>query len=286
MLVNLRDILQHAMKNNYAVLAANIFNLESLVAIIDAAVAENAPIIINVGPLRMRDEKVGAALIHSACEMAERVSVPVCINLDHAFDRAIIMKAMDYGCTSIMVDASRLPYDENVAYTREMVEIAHKRNISIEAEIGHVGQGTEYTDQGADKDMLTDPAVAKAFAEATGVDALAVAIGTAHGTYKKAPKIDFDRLVEIRKCVEVPLVLHGASCTGEAELKKTTELGMQKINMFTEFLLESASAMMAAYQKDPSLNYDNLSTVAKEAYEAKVRHYIQLYGGSGKAWTY
>ncbi len=283
MLVTLKEILKDASDRNYTVLAANIFNMESLLAIIGAAEKENAPIILNIGQMRMRDEKLGSILTHSACELGEQVSVPVCINLDHGTERSVLMKAMDCGCTSIMVDASMMPYEENVAYTREMVEIAHSRGISVEGEIGHVGQGVDYTDLGA-KDMLTDPDVARRYAAETGVDALAVAIGTAHGTYKKAPKLDFDRLDEIKAVVKVPLVLHGASCTGEDKLKKASEMGIRKINMFTEFLLYAAAAINDAYTADDTLNYDNLSKVAMDAYEEKVRHYIRLYNASGKAW--
>ena len=277
MLATLKEILARANKENYTVLAANIFNMESLLAIIGAAEKENAPIILNIGQMRMSDEKLGAPLTNAARELAEQVAVPVCINL-------VLMKAMDCGCTSVMIDASKLPYDENVAYTREIVEIAHSRGISVEGEIGHVGQGNEYTDSGA-KDGLTEPETARAYAEATGVDALAVAIGTAHGTYKKAPKIDFERLEEIKAVVDVPLVLHGASCTGEDKLKEAAQRGIRKINMFTEFLIDTAKAINEAYAKDDTLNYDNLSAIAKNTYEEKVRHYIRLYGGSGKAWS-
>lgn len=284
MLATLKEILARANTENYTVLAANIFNMESLLAIIGAAEKENAPIILNIGQMRMSDEKLGAPLTHAARELAEQVAVPVCINLDHGTERAVLMKAMDCGCTSVMIDASKLPYDENVAYTREIVEIAHSRGISVEGEIGHVGQGNEYTDSGA-KDGLTEPETARAYAEATGVDALAVAIGTAHGTYKKAPKIDFERLEEIKAVVDVPLVLHGASCTGEDKLKEAAQRGIRKINMFTEFLIDTAKAINEAYAKDDTLNYDNLSAIAKNTYEEKVRHYIRLYGGSGKAWS-
>ena len=133
--------------------------------------------------------------------------------------------------------------------------------------------------------MLTSPEVARKYAAETGVDALAVAIGTAHGTYKKEPKLDFERLQEIKGKVDIPLVLHGASCTGEEKLKRAAELGISKINMFTEFLIAAAQAMHQAYEQDQTLNYDNLSAIAKSTYEEKVRHYIRLYGGSGKAWT-
>lgn len=284
MLVNLKEILAHAEQENYTVLAANIFNMESLLAIAGAAEKEHAPIIMNIGQMRMRDEKLGSILTHAACELGAQVEVPVCINLDHGTERAVYMKAMDCGCTSIMVDGSMLSYEENVALTKEMVEIAHQRGISVEGEIGHVGQGADYTDLGA-KDLLTAPEIARKFAEATGVDALAVAIGTAHGTYKKAPKIDYDRLAEIKAVVKIPLVLHGASCTGEDKLKKAADMGIRKINMFTEFLIATAEAINEAYTANNTLNYDNLSGIALKTYEEKVRHYINLYGGSGKAWV-
>ncbi|WP_368234455.1 ketose-bisphosphate aldolase [Anaerotruncus rubiinfantis] len=284
MLVNLKEILAHAEQENYTVLAANIFNMESLLAIAGAAEKEHAPIIMNIGQMRMRDEKLGSILTHAACELGAQVEVPVCINLDHGTERAVYMKAMDCGCTSIMVDGSMLSYEENVALTKEMVEIAHQRGISVEGEIGHVGQGADYTDLGA-KDLLTAPEIARKFAEATGVDALAVAIGTAHGTYKKAPKIDYDRLAEIKAVVKIPLVLHGASCTGEDKLKKAADMGIRKINMFTEFLIATAEVINEAYTANNTLNYDNLSGIALKTYEEKVRHYINLYGGSGKAWV-
>ena len=284
MLATLKEVLIRAQREGYTVLAANIFNMESLIAILEAAEKERAPIILNIGQMRMSDEKLGSALTHAARELGEQVPVPVCINLDHGTKREVLLKAMDCGCTSVMIDASTLPYEENVAYTKEIVEIAHSRGISVEGEIGHVGQGAEYTDAGA-KDMLTSPEVARKYAAETGVDALAVAIGTAHGTYKKEPKLDFERLQEIKGKVDIPLVLHGASCTGEEKLKRAAELGISKINMFTEFLIAAAQAMHQAYEQDQTLNYDNLSAIAKSTYEEKVRHYIRLYGGSGKAWT-
>ena len=284
MLATLKEVLIRAQREGYTVLAANIFNMESLIAILEAAEKERAPIILNIGQMRMSDEKLGSALTHAARELGEQVPVPVCINLDHGTKREVLLKAMDCGCTSVMIDASTLPYEENVAYTKEIVEIAHSRGISVEGEIGHVGQGAEYTDAGA-KDMLTSPEVARKYAAETGVDALAVAIGTAHGTYKKEPKLDFERLQEIKGKVDIPLVLHGASCTGEEKLKRAAELGISKINMFTEFLIAAAQAMHQAYEQDQTLNYDNLSAIAKSTYEEKVRHYIRLYGGRGKAWT-
>ncbi|MGE4276479.1 MAG: ketose-bisphosphate aldolase [Lawsonibacter sp.] len=284
MYVTLKQLLAHAEEGGYTVLAPNVFNLESLIAVIEAAEAERAPVIIAIGESRLKDEQLQKYLPVVARRMAKEATVPVGINLDHGKCYHELVLAIQKEFSSVMIDASMCPYEENVARTREIVKIAHELGISVEAEIGHVGMGEDYTENGV-KDGLTEPEMAKRFAEETEVDALAVAVGTAHGVYKGTPKLDFNRLQEIHKIVEVPLVLHGGSGTGMENLIRASELGIRKLNINTELLIEAREQVKKELQEDPEIDYSILLKRGKEAVVRTLRTYMQALHSSGKAWN-
>ena len=283
MYVTLKELLTHAEEGGYTVLAHNVFNLESLIAVVEAAEAERAPVIIAIGESRLKDEQLQKYLPLVAKQMAMEATVPVGINLDHGKSYHELVLAIQKGFSSVMIDASMCPYDENVARTREIVKIAHELGISVEAEIGHVGEGGDYTEAGA-KDGLTEPEMAKRFAAETQVDALAVAVGTAHGVYKGTPKLDFERLDEIHKMVDVPLVLHGGSGTGMENLIRASELGIRKLNINTELLIEARTQVKKELEENPEIDYSILLKHGKDAVVRRLRTYMQALHSSGKAW--
>ncbi|HCS67886.1 MAG TPA: ketose-bisphosphate aldolase [Oribacterium sp.] len=283
MYVTLKELLTHAEEGGYTVLAPNVFNLESLIAVVEAAEAERAPVIIAIGESRLKDEQLQKYLPMVAKQMAMEATVPVGINLDHGKSYHELVLAIQKGFSSVMIDASMCPYDENVARTKEIVKIAHELGISVEAEIGHVGDGGDYTEAGA-KDGLTEPEMAKRFAAETQVDALAVAVGTAHGVYKGTPKLDFERLDEIHKMVDVPLVLHGGSGTGMENLIRASELGIRKLNINTELLIEARTQVKKELEENPEIDYSILLKHGKDAVVRRLRTYMQALHSSGKAW--
>lgn len=283
MYVTLKELLTHAEEGGYTVLAPNVFNLESLIAVVEAAEAERAPVIIAIGESRLKDEQLQKYLPLVAKQMAMEATVPVGINLDHGKSYHELVLAIQKGFSSVMIDASMCPYDENVARTKEIVKIAHELGISVEAEIGHVGEGGDYTEAGA-KDGLTEPEMAKRFAVETQVDALAVAVGTAHGVYKGTPKLDFERLDEIHKMVDVPLVLHGGSGTGMENLIRASELGIRKLNINTELLIEARTQVKKELEENPEIDYSILLKHGKDAVVRRLRTYMQALHSSGKAW--
>ena len=250
----------------------------------EAAEAERAPVIIAIGESRLKDPQLQKYLPVAARQMAEEASVPVGINLDHGKSYHELVLAIQKGFSSVMIDASMCPYEENVARTREIVKIAHELGISVEAEIGHVGQGEDYTENGA-ADGLTEPETARRFAEETQVDALAVAVGTAHGVYKGTPRLDFDRLKEIHETVDVPLVLHGGSGTGMDNLVRASQLGIRKLNINTELLIEAREQVRRELQEDPEIDYSVLLKHGKDAVVRRLRTYMQALHSSGKAWS-
>ena len=283
MYVTLKELLTHAEEGGYTVLAPNVFNLESLIAVVEAAEAERAPVIIAIGESRLKDEQLQKYLPLVAKQMAMEATVPVGINLDHGKSYHELVLAIQKGFSSVMIDASMCPYDENVARTKEIVKIAHELGISVEAEIGHLGEGGDYTEAGA-KDGLTEPEMAKRFAVETQVDALAVAVGTAHGVYKGTPKLDFERLDEIHKMVDVPLVLHGGSGTGMENLIRASELGIRKLNINTELLIEARTQVKKELEENPEIDYSILLKHGKDAVVRRLRTYMQALHSSGKAW--
>lgn len=279
MLVPLNDILYDANRNNYAVIAVNVFNLETVQAAVEAAWEEKAPVILNFGEVLacITDIYDFASIVKI---VASKYDIPICTNLDHSLAYEECIKAIRAGFTSIMVDRSSQPYDINVHQTSELVKVAHSVGVSVEAELGHVGQGEDYEIDS--RDNLTDPELAADFADRTEIDALAVAIGTAHGLYRGTPRIDFDRLVEIKKRVSIPLVLHGGSMTGDDQLRKACELGINKINIGTDIDIAAMKGFNSKSIK-PGWEFPKRMELARQEMKNKIRHYIRVFGSDNKA---
>lgn len=276
MLVNMCEILQKSREGKYGVVAPNICNEDSARAAIQVAEENNAPIILDVIFNVTPDIELLGKIVR---DMAEKATVPIALNLDHGgtFEQAMI--AIRAGFSSIMVDRSSLPYEQNVAEVSELVKIAHAVGLSVEAELGHVGVGAQYDE---DRNAgLTDPAQAKAYVEATDVDALAIAIGTAHGKYVGTPYLDFDLLEKIYAEVDVPLVLHGGSGSGDENLAKATGMGITKVNIGTDLFQAGIDNLVAHHEelKRAHLGYELMA----EGYKAKLLHYMKLFNQCDKA---
>ena len=209
MYVNMKYILDAANRDGYAVMAVNSVNMEMARAVIEAAEEEHSPIIVQFGCGQMKKLAHPDQMVPMIKAMAEKATVPVCLNLDHGPSFEAEVDAIQRGFSNVMIDASSLPYEENVRRTRQVVDLAHGKGISVEAELGHVGQAAD--GDGKTADMYTNVEQAVQFVKDTGVDALAVAIGTAHGKYPAGyvPVLDFGRLKELKEALKMPLVLHG-----------------------------------------------------------------------------
>ena len=278
MLCSMKELIDKANKDNYAIAAPNVSSELDARAALEAAEELESPVILDIATVSTPDLVFAGRYISELCRMA---SVPVALNLDHGLNFEHAIQAICGGFTSVMVDRSTLPFEENIAQVREIVKIAHSVGVSVEAELGHVGSGTNIK---APEEMLTDPLMAARFIKETGIDCLAVAIGTAHGAYKKEPKLDFDRLVSIKEaCGGFPLVLHGSSGSGDENIRKACRLGINKVNIANELFQGACRKLLAA---DLSGNgaYD-LWNLAKEGYKETLRDRMQLYGCTGKAWT-
>ena len=279
MLVTMKAILDRANEGSYAVAAPNVSTELDARASIEAAEELNAPLILDVAFSMTADIVFFGSYLTRLADMS---FVPVAINLDHGKNFNQAMMALRAGFTSVMVDRSQAPYEQNVAEVKEVVKIAHEMGASVEAELGHVGQGFQYAaDRAA---ALTDPQQAKKFIEETGVDCLAVSIGTAHGAYKGTPHLEFDLLTKIKEVTKFPLVLHGGSGTGEENLRKACSMGINKVNVANDLLRGSCDAVTAA---DLSGNgaYKIMGLV-REGYKQALKGCIEIYGSTNKAWVH
>ena len=237
MLVNMKEILEKAKEGKYAVGLFNAVNVEMARAIIETAEELKSPVIVGTAEVllpAMSLERVAEYLI----PMAKKASVPVCVHFDHGLTFEKCMEAIQLGYSSIMYDCSTDTYEDNVAKVAQMVKICHAMNVTVEGELGHVGDN-EGSAEGSDhqlnpSDFFTDVSLARDFVERTGVDALAVAVGNAHGDYKFPPKLDFDRISDIAERTGLPLVLHGGSGLSDDDFRRAVERGICKVNIFTD----------------------------------------------------
>ena len=249
-LVTSQEMLLKAQKGGYSVGAFNAENMEMVKAIIQAAEELKAPVMIQTTPSTV---KYGTLATYQAIVAAEaaKASVPVCLHLDHGSSFELAMQALDAGYTSVMIDGSKLDFEENIAVSKKVAEVAAAIGVPCEAELGKVG-GKE-DDLVAEADTNTDPAQAKEFAERTGVTSLAVAIGTAHGFYVGTPVLDKERLSEIRKVVDIPLVLHGASGLTDEDVSDCVKRGICKVNFATELRAAYSKAVKETIADDPDV---------------------------------
>lgn len=282
MLVSMKAILDDANKKYYGVMAMNSINIEMARAGIMAAEEEQSPIIIQFGPGQMKNHAHAEEMLPVIRELASRVHVPVALNLDHGSDFYVIADCINRGFTNVMFDGSSLPYEENVKRTAIISALAHGMGCSVEGELGHVGQAVNSDD--TDVDLYTDPNQALDFVERTNVDALAVAVGTAHGAYPKGkiPKLDFERLHQLKETLKMPLVLHGGSGSGEENLKKAVAGGINKINVCTDAFDAGKKAMLEALKQDPNLDYMHLCMAAETGIKQFVKDYMKIIGSSGQ----
>lgn len=278
----LKEVLAAAEAGRYAVGAFNANNLEIVQAIVEAAEAERAPVILQAsqGALKYAGVRYITAMVRAA---AETSSIPIVLHLDHGTSFTQTMLCLRHGFTSVMFDGSGHALAENIALTRRVAEVAAAMGASVEGELGKIG-GTEDDISVALRDaLLTDPQEARRFVDETGVDALAVAIGTAHGPYKGTPQLDFDRLAAIDGLTGIPLVLHGASGVPDAQIRRAVALGVRKINIDTDLRQAFTAGVRQALNNSNEYDPRKILGPAKEAMKAVVREKIRLFGCSGKA---
>ncbi|NLX69939.1 MAG: class II fructose-1,6-bisphosphate aldolase [Clostridiales bacterium] len=282
-LVNPLSFIQKAREKGVAIAAFNVHNLETIQAVAEGAAEERAPVIIQTTPGTLKH--AGVEYIAACVKVAsEKHDIPIALHVDHCPSYNTIVQCIRNGYTSVMIDGSMLPYEENVALVKKVVELAHSVGIAVEAELGRIGGTEDDITLDEREATFTVPEEARDFVEATGVDTLAVAIGTAHGVYKWEPKLDFKRLAEIRELVDVPLVLHGASGVDDESIKKAITGGICKINIATELKIPMAEAIQEVFRAKPDENDPRkYMGPAKEAVKEVVRKKIRLCGCNGLA---
>lgn len=305
MLVTNKDLMVPARRGGYAIGAFNVNNLEAVLAVAEAATEEKSPAIVAVTPSAIK--YAGMLYISKIARTAAETSpIPLSLHLDHGEDFETTSKCIGAGFTSVMIDGSRLKFEDNIALTKRVTEIAHPKGVSVEAELGRLAGVEESTVEEKDA-ILTDPKVAKEFIERTDVDALAVAIGTSHGAYKfkTEPKLDFERLKLISKQISQPLVLHGASSVPswiiekaskygaelggakgipEDHIRKAISLGIAKINIDTDLRLAFTATVREVLANSPK-EFDPRKILgpAKDAMKQVIKGKMQLFGSTGKA---
>lgn len=282
-LVPVTELLIRADRDGYAVGAFNANNMEIVQAIIDAAEKERAPVIMQAsqGAIKYAGLEFITGMVKIAAESAR---VPVALHLDHGTDFDQVVKCIRSGFSSVMYDGSKLPLEKNIAITNKVLEIARPIGVSVEGELGKIG-GTEDDIHVSEKEaMYTDPQEALYFVQNTGVESLAIAIGTAHGQYKGEPQLDFARLDQIKKLVKIPIVLHGSSGVPDRAVQRAIGLGVCKVNIDTNIREAFIWEMRKVILDNPSeIDPRKILGPAREAATAIIREKIKVFGSSGKA---
>lgn len=278
MLVNLNEVLKKAQKEKYAVGLFNTTDTDMLQAVIEAAEENRSPVILGTAEVLLPYGEL-KLIAPSVIAAAKRASVPVVVHYDHGLTFERCLEALQLGFSSVMFDGSAKAYGQNIEETKEIVKIAHAFGASVEGEIGHVGEAAQGDE--SLENMYTTVAEAKEYLENTGVDALAVAIGSAHGVYKKKPKLNVERLKEIAGAVSVPLVLHGGSGLSDDDFKNTIREGIAKVNIFTDLCLAGERAMKDGAEK--KLGYLETRNLKVEYIKEAVKHKMSLFGSVNKA---
>lgn len=282
-LVPITQLLKDAQKGGYAVGAFNCNNMEIVQAIIAAAEAERSPVIMQASQGAIK--YAGIEFITAMAKVAaENATVPVALHLDHGTNFDQVMLCIRKGFSSVMIDGSKLPLEENIALAKKVIDVAHAVGVSVEAELGKIGGTEDDVHVDARDALFTNPDEAKTFVEQTGVDALAIAIGTAHGQYKGTPELDFDRLKKIRSLIDVPIVLHGSSGVPDEAIRKAIAIGVSKVNIDTnirEAFVQACRDVLnaSATEIDPR----KVLGPARDASIAIIREKIRVFGSNGKA---
>ncbi|MDT8900971.1 class II fructose-bisphosphate aldolase [Anaeroselena agilis] len=279
-LVTMRELLQDARKRKYAVGGFNVFNFETLSAVMEVAEELKTPLVLGI-PERLFKfvdvDTLSAAMVRAA----QKASVPVALHLDHGHTYEGVLKAIRWGFTSVMFDGSALPLAENLKRTKDITRIAHTLGISVEGELGYVGFNDSKTD--IKEDNIVTPDIAAEFVDKTKIDALAVAVGNNHGAYRGSPKLNFSRLSELNQAVNVPLVMHGGSRLSREEYRNSIVSGISKINIATDMSQAASDTLKAELLKSPNANYIHLMTVVKKGVKDSVRKYMLAFECISKA---
>ena len=282
MYTSMKDMLLHAHKNHYSVMAINVVDMEQVKACIEAAEEEHSAVILNISPRQMKAHAYPYIMAPMVQNLAERAEVPVALNIDHGVNMEDIVTAIHCGYSSVMVDASSYDFEENIRRVSAVVALAHAKGISVEAELGHVGVAANADGQNAD--LYTNVDQAEEFVNRTQCDCLAVAIGTAHGSYPKnmIPKLDFERLTELKNRLNIPLVLHGGSGAGEENIRKAVACGINKINVCTDLMNHAKDSMIKVLQEQPDIQYMEWHEAAEEAMKDFIKDYMRMIGSSNR----
>ena len=286
MLMNMKDLLAVANEHKFAVPAFNISDYSMMNGIFEASEEKQAPVIIAIHPDELKH--TGTEIVKAIIEKAHKATVPVCIHLDHGATFEQVMLAIQSGFTSVMIDGSSLSFEDNIAVCKKVAEAAHAVNVSVEGELGTIGSTDAQAEAGANTIIYTDPDAAVKFVEATGVDTLAIAIGTSHGIYPKGmkPELKLDLLKVIKSKVSIPLVLHGGSNNPDAEIGQSVTLGVNKINISSDIKVAYYEKMREVL-KDESLREPNVIQLACiAAMKETAYHKIELFQADGKAALY
>jgi fructose-bisphosphate aldolase class II len=282
MYTSMKEMLWHASENKYAVMAINCVDMEQARAICYAAELEHAPVIIDISPRQMKAHATPEVMAQMIKSIAEPLTVPVALNLDHGGEYGDIVRCIQAGFSSVMIDSSSFPFEENVRRASLVASLAHAHGMSCEAELGHVGVAA--AGDGRTADMYTNVEQAVEFVNRTHCDCLAVAIGTAHGAYPEGfvPQLDFNRLKELKDALQMPLVLHGGSGAGTENIQRCVELGINKINVCTDLFKFQRAAVHEKLNEEPGIDYMDIQMWGEEAAIGFIRDYMRTIGCSGR----
>jgi fructose-bisphosphate aldolase class II len=287
MLTTGKAILDVANAHSFAVPAFNISDWAMFKGIVEISEETDAPLIVAIHPDEVRH--IGREMITGMIERSHSSTVPIAIHWDHGATYEQILQAIRYGFTSVMIDGSMKPFDENIAVSRKVTDSAHALGVSVEAELGTIGANDSYAEAGAATIIYTDPDDAVTFVERTGVDSLAVAIGTYHGFYPadRKPELKLDLLKEIKSRVQIPLVLHGGSNNPDDEIAEAARTGINKINISTDIKVAYHTKMREVLGNDPKVREPNaIQPACVEAMKVVAAQKIELFGAAGKGSLY
>jgi fructose-bisphosphate aldolase, class II len=287
MLTTGKAILDVANENSFAVPAFNISDWAMFQGIVEISEETNAPLIVAIHPDEVKH--IGPDMITGIIARAHRSTVPIAIHWDHGADYDEVLTAIQYGFTSVMIDGSLKPFEDNLAITRKVTDSAHAVGISVEGELGTIGGNDSYAEAGAAEIIYTDPDDAVTFVERTGVDSLAIAIGTFHGFYPAhlKPELRLDLLKEIKSRVQIPLVLHGGSGNPDDEILQAARIGINKINISTDIKVAYHNKMREVLGNDPKVREPNaIQPACLDAMKAVAAQKIELFGAAGKGALY
>lgn len=286
MLYNMKDLLKVAVEHQFAVPAFNISNYSMLNGIFDICEQLRAPLIVAIHPLEL--DHTGYEMVTAIREKAQNSNLPVCIHLDHGDSFASIIKAIKYGFTSVMIDGSMLSFEENIELCQKVVQIAAPVQVSVEGELGTIGSVDNQAEAGTEQIIYTKPKDAKELVDRTGIDTLAIAIGTSHGIYPegKEPKLRLDLLQEIRQIIDIPLVLHGGSGNPDSEIAEAVKIGIDKINISSD-IKNAYFEKMRQVLMDKTLREPNrIEPICEQAMKEVAQHKIRLFNAEDKVKYY